>query len=97
VAKFGITNYFKGGTKEQYDNTVKAVHPDGGKSLPAGQSYHAAGPTADGFQVIAIWDSRASWETFRDETLLPTFANAENVLPGPPEITEFDVHNEMTL
>ena len=96
MAKFGITNYFKGGTAEQYDNTVKAVHPDGGKGLPAGQLYHAAGPTSDGFQVVAIWDSRASWDKFRDETLLPAFASTANALPGPPEITEFDVHNEMT-
>jgi hypothetical protein len=96
MAKFGITNHFKGGTKEQYDNTVKVVHPDGGKALPAGQVYHAAGPTSDGFVVVAIWDSKASWEKFRDETLLPAFASGENTLPGPPQITEFDVHNEMT-
>src|SRR5712692_4326283 len=61
MATFGITHYFKGGTKEQYDNTVKVVHPNGGKGLPPGQTYHAAGPTADGFLVVAMWDTKASW------------------------------------
>ncbi len=96
MAKFGITNYFQGGTKEQYDNTVKAVHPGGGSGLPPGQLYHAAGPTSDGFLVVVIWDSKATWEKFRDETLLPAFANTPDGLVGPPQITEFDVHNEMT-
>lgn len=93
---YGITHYFKGGTKEQYDNTVKVVHPNGGKGLPAGQTYHAAGETGDGFTVVAIWDSKADWEKFRDDTLGPAFASVENALPGPPEEHAFDVHNEKT-
>ena len=96
MATFGITHYFKGGTKEQYDNTVKVVHPNGGKGLPPGQTYHAAGPTADGFLVVAMWDTKASWEKFRDNTLGPAFDSVENALPGPPEETEFEVHNEAT-
>jgi hypothetical protein len=43
-----------------------------------------------------MWDSKASWEKFRDDTLGPAFANVENALPGPPEETEFEVHNEAT-
>ena len=96
MARFGITHHFKGGTREQYDNTVKVVHPNGGKGLPPGQTYHAAGATADGFLVVAMWDSKASWEKFRDETLMPAFAGVQNALPGPPEETEFEVHNEVT-
>jgi len=94
MAGYGITNYFKGGTKAQYDATIKAVHPDGGKGLPAGQTYHAAGPTADGFLVIAIWDSKGTWEKFRDETLVPTLTSADGVLPAPPTTMEFEIHNE---
>ena len=37
-----ITHFYEGGTVEQYETVVAAVHPPGG--LPAGQSYHAAGP-----------------------------------------------------
>lgn len=93
---FGIIHHFKGGTAEQYDNTIKVVHPDGGKGLPPGQTYHAAGATDDGFVVVAMWDSQDSWEKFRDGTLLPGFAKVENGMPGPPEETTFPVRNSVS-
>ena len=96
MATYGITHFFKGGTKEQYDTTIKAVHPDEGKSLPPGQIYHAAGPTDDGFLVIAIYDSKDEWEKFRDGTLGPTLASLDGGLPGPPVETSFEIHNEVT-
>jgi len=92
AATFGITHFFKGGTAEQYENSIKVVHPDGGKGLPAGQLYHAAGPTEDGFLIVALFDSEASWAKFRDDTLLPGFAKVQNGLPGPPDETSFKVH-----
>jgi hypothetical protein len=93
---FGIIHRFKGGTIEGYENTIKVVHPDGGKGLPPGQTYHAAGPTDDGFVVVALWDSEATWVQFRDGTLLPGFAKVENGMPGPPEETTFQVHNSLS-
>jgi hypothetical protein len=66
MATFGIVHRFPGGTKEQYDASIARVHPADG-SLPAGQTKHAAGATDDGWIVIALWDSRESWERFRDE------------------------------
>ena len=95
---FGIIHRFKGATAEQYDNTVKVVHPDGGKGLPPGQTYHAAGPviTDSGdhdMLVVALWDSEASWTSFRDTTLLPGLAKVENGPPAPPEETTFEVRN----
>jgi hypothetical protein len=93
---FGITHFFKGGTSEQYDNSIKVVHPDGGKRLPPGQTYHAAGPTNDGFLIVALFDSEASWTKFRDGTLLPGLGKVENGLVGPPEETSFSVHNCQT-
>jgi hypothetical protein len=92
---YGITNYFEGGTKEQYDATVKPVHPDGGKGLPAGQTYHAAGPTDDGFPVVAIWDSKDTWEKLRDGTLVPALGSLDGALPGPPAEMDFEMHNEV--
>ncbi len=77
---YGITHHFAGGTKEQYEKTLAAVHPDGGKSLPAGQTYHAAGPTDDGWFVVAIWDSKDSFEAFRDGTLGPTLGSLDGAL-----------------
>ena len=68
--KHGIVHFFPGGTKEQYEASVAAVHP-GKNSLPKGQIFHAAGPSAGGWTVVAIHDSKESWERFRDETLMP--------------------------
>jgi hypothetical protein len=93
---FGIIHRFKGGTREQYENTVKVVHPDEGKRLPEGQTLHIAGQTADGWVVVAVHDSKASWEHFRDTTLMPNMAQIKNGMPGPPEEIEFEVHKVQT-
>ena len=41
---FLITHFYEGGTAEQYEAVIEVAHPAGG-GLPAGQTYHAAGPT----------------------------------------------------
>ena len=65
---YGIVHQFPGGTKEQYEASIAAVHPSDG-SLPEGQIFHAAGPSADGWTIIAIHDSQESWGTLpRRET-----------------------------
>jgi hypothetical protein len=90
---FGVTHRFKGGTGEQYDAAVAAVHPPDG--LPDGQLHHFAGETSDGWIVVAIHDSKESWERFRDETLLPGLQElGDKGLPGPPEETTFEVKVE---
>lgn len=96
MAGYGITHFFPGGTKEQYEKTLTLVHPDGGTSLPAGQTYHAAGPTGDGWLVVAMWDSKDVFESFRDGTLGPALHDADGVLPGPPVETSFEVDHEST-
>jgi hypothetical protein len=94
MATFGIIHRFPGGTKEQYEASLAQVHPADG-SLPDGQTYHAAGPTDDGWLVIAMWDSLGSWERFRDETLMPGFATLGDAgLPAPPQETTFEIHKE---
>ena len=40
---YGIVHFFPGGTKEQYEASVGAVHA--GDTLPPGQTFHVAGPT----------------------------------------------------
>jgi len=44
---YGIVHHFPGGTREQYEATLAAVHPGRGR-LPDGQTFHAAGASADG-------------------------------------------------
>ena len=91
---YGVVHTFAGGTKDQYDAALAAVHPaDGG--LPDGQLYHVAGPSAEGWTIVAIHDSQESWEKFRDEILLPKLgAGIEGAFQAPPEETTFEVANE---
>jgi hypothetical protein len=93
---FGVIHRFAGGTQEQYENSIKAVHPDGGKKLPEGQTVHVAGKTNDGWVIVAVHDSAASWEHFRDNVLVPGLSKVENGLQGPPEETSFEVYKLQT-
>jgi hypothetical protein len=94
---YGVVHQFKGGTKEQYEASIAAVHPADG-SLPPGQLFHAAGPSADGWTIVAIHDTRESWETFRDTVLVPRMeAGIEGGFTGPPEETGFEVANEVRV
>jgi len=91
---YGVVHKFAGGTKEQYEASIAAVHPAGG-GLPEGQLYHAAGPSADGWTIMAVHDSRESWERFRDDTLMPHMAaGIAGGFTAPPEETGFEIHNE---
>jgi hypothetical protein len=84
-----IVNDFDGGTREQYEATIKVVHPPTG--LPAGQTQHYTGPSATGWVVVAVWDSKGAWDEFRDKTLLPGLQGlGDSGLAGPPKGTEFD-------
>ena len=93
---YGVVHKFAGGTAEQYQASIAAVHPSDG-SLPAGQVFHVAGPSADGWTIVAIHDSRESWEQFRDGTLMPRMeAGIEGGFAAPPEETTFEVHNQVS-
>ena len=91
---YGVVHQFAGGTKEQYEASIAAVHPSGG-GLPEGQSFHAAGPSADGWTIMAIHDSQESWERFRDGILMPRMQEGiEGGFATPPQETAFEVHNQ---
>ena len=91
---YGIVHKFSGGTKDQYEASLAAVHPADG-SLPEGQLYHIAGPSADGWTIVAVHDSQESWEQFRDEILTPRLAaGIDGGFTSPPEETAFEIANE---
>ena len=93
---YGIVHQFPGGTQEQYETAIAAVHPSDG-SLPEGQMFHAAGQSADGWIIFAIHDARESWERFRNETLMPRLSEGiEGGFPTPPQETTFTVHYQQT-
>jgi hypothetical protein len=41
--------------------------------------------------VLAVHESRESWERFRDDTLTPDLASVDDGLSGPPEELTFEV------
>jgi hypothetical protein len=93
---YGVVHQFSGGTEEQYQASVAAVHPSDG-SLPEGQIFHAAGPSADGWTIVAIHDSKQSWEQFRDGTLMSRMqAGIDGGFAGPPQETVFEVHSQVS-
>ena len=83
---YAIMHFFPGGTKEQYEASIAAVHPSR-SSLPEGQIFHVARPSnrrmanCGGSQFY-----KESWERFRDGTLLPQMqkgiAGGLPILPG---------------
>ena len=94
MAHFGIVHQFPGGSEEQYEASIAAAHPSD-RSLPEGQLFHAAGPSNDGWMIVAIHESKESWEQFRDGTLMPLLqAGIDGGFDGPPQETSFEVHNE---
>ena len=88
---YGIVHHFPGGTRANYEASIAAVHPSDG-SLPAGQIFHAAGPSEGGWTIVAVHETQASWEKFRDEILLPKLtAGIEGGFPTPPQETAIDL------
>ncbi len=91
---YAVVHKFKGGTQQQYQASLAAVHPADG-SLPAGQVFHIAGPSEDGWTIVAVHDSQASWEAFRDSILVPRMqAGIDGGFTVVPEETVFEVANE---
>ena len=88
---FGIVHHFPGGTREQYEASLAAVHPSDG-SLPDGQIFHAAGSSNGGWTIMAVHDSKESWERFRDGILMPRLQQGiEGGFATPPQETEIDL------
>ena len=94
---YAIVHKFPGGTKEQYEASIAAVHPSRG-SLPEGQIFHSAGPSAGGWTIVAVHDSKESWERFRDGILMPRIKQGiKGGFTTPPEETAFEVYNMKSL
>jgi hypothetical protein len=93
---YGIIHRFAGANEDQYRASIAAVHPSDG-SLPKGQVFHAAGASDDGWVIVAIHESKESWENFRDGTLMPRMqAGIEGGFQAPPQETGFEVSNQQS-
>jgi hypothetical protein len=68
-------------TSEMYDVVSAKAMP--GDVLPDGCRLHLSGPTAEGWRVIMVWDSREAFERFREEKLLPVIRELTGGRGGP--------------
>ncbi len=92
TAGYGVVHFFPGGTKDQYEASLAAVHPGEGR-LPDGQIFHAGGESPGGWTILAVHDSKESWETFRDTILMPRMqAGIDGGFASPPEETVIDLY-----
>ena len=90
---FAIVHHFPGGTKEQYEASIAAVHPSR-DTLPQGQIFHAAGPYDGGWSIVAVHESKKSWEKFRDNVLMPQMQQGiKGGFTAPPQEIGFEVDN----
>lgn len=90
---YAVVHQFPGGTKEQYEASIGAVHPSR-STLPKGQIFHAAGPSVGGWTIMAVHESKESWELFRDGTLMPRMQQGiKGGFATPPQETAFEVYN----
>ena len=60
---YGISHFFPGGTKQQYEAGMIALNGKLG-AMPKGQIFHVAGPAAGGWQIVAVQESKESWDQF---------------------------------
>ena len=66
---FGVVHFFPGATKENYEARSPQCTRVTARCRPA--DLHAAGASPGGWTIMAVHDSKASWESFRDGTLMP--------------------------
>jgi hypothetical protein len=92
---YAVVHKFAGATQEQRDATVAAVDAASG-GLPEGQLYRVDGPSADGWVVVAVHETKEAWERFRDGTLMPLMQKGiEGGFSAPPEeVAAFEAYGE---
>lgn len=84
-----ISHFFPEGTREQYEAVMAALNGSLGV-IPKGQLLHVAGPVPGGFQVIAVQESKESWDTFMAERFTPRMrAGIADGFSSPPTALEF--------
>ncbi len=63
---------------------------------PEGMIFHWAGEVDGKWTVINIWESRADYDRFREETLFPAIEKVSGMNPAKdpqPTTSEFPVHH----
>lgn len=84
----------EGGSEELYEQVSEKAAPGG--QLPEGGKVHIAGPVANGWRVITVWDSEDQFNRFRDEKLIPALREAGEGDRIAPRIQTAPVHRLIT-
>ncbi len=61
---------FPGGSQKQYDKVQDTLGLKGPETWPRGIILHVAGPTAKGWEVVDVWESREQFDRFFTERLV---------------------------
>jgi hypothetical protein len=93
---YGIVLAFDGVGADQYwaVNEKLGINPDGTGDWPSGLRSHSGGPTATGWVVCEVWESKADQEAFMASRL--GAALGEIGLPAPSQIIESELVNYQT-
>jgi hypothetical protein len=90
----GVILEFDGATLDQYDQVIQKMgFQPRGPSVP-GCLFHWATPTANGFRVTDVWETREQFDQFAQEKIGPLAAEAG--ITSPPKPTFYEVHNYLT-
>jgi heme-degrading monooxygenase HmoA len=81
------------GSAELYEQVLQRVAANG-EIPPPGAVFQVAGPDEGGWRVISVWDSREAFERFREERLIPAFAEA-GVNRDDVTFSIFEAHSYM--
>ena len=75
-------------TKEQYEQIRQDVKWE--TNVPDGAKLHVSWFAADGFHVFDLWDSRAHFEKFLQQRLMPAVQKA--AVQGQPKVELEESH-----
>jgi hypothetical protein len=81
-----------GVTTELYDESQRRMGLQG--RLPPGCTQHIAGPSPEGWRVVAVWDSPEALRSFQTQTLGPTLAGM-GVAPPPAPPVIYPLHAQI--
>jgi len=74
-----VVSGIPGATAEQDAALVKALNLEA--SPPVGARVRAAGPSANGWRIVSLWDSEEEFEHFREERLMPALQDLGGAAP----------------
>jgi hypothetical protein len=78
-----------GVTQSQYDAIIARLKKEGA-SAPPGRSYHVAGPTAQGWRVVDVWETQQAFDRFFQGHLQAAIQEQKITAP---QISTWTVHN----